>query len=452
MRVGVVITLYNRPELTSLMLKDLVRSEIPPDTIVILVDDCSTDPAAIKLFEEFECAKFKLFKFHNKANEGIRESLRTGIGQAFLRGCEVVTNLDNDVRLRKDWLVHLLDLQKWFPGEIITGFHSTTRNADGTERHRIIHYTHDENFCVKESVGGINMMFNRSVYGKYILPALLNPTGNWDHQACLEAGKVICAVPSLIQHTGVTNSALGHTREVADTAADFVYDTPEDRIELPDVTLIGIDCVDPERLLEAANISRQHIQFGDVKILGNFLKNEGIFYAIKWIQSKAEYSQFVLFELNRYINTKYALIFQADGYVVNPKAWSKDFLLYDYIGATWGYKDNMNVGNGGFSLRSRRLLNILATDPVIASNYEPHIAEDTLICRTCRSYLERKHDIKFAPEEVANRFSIEAFNAAKAFDGANQYSGQFGFHGWQVSFTGASIPNVPKRPTYVQKQ
>jgi hypothetical protein len=85
----------------------------------------------------------------------------------------------------------------------------------------------------------------------------------------------------------------------------------------------------------------------------------------------------------------------------------------------------MNVGNGGFSLRSRRLMEIVATDPAITT-YHP---EDVAICRTHRRHLERAHGIRYAPEEAARRFSIEGYKQP-----GRTYTNEFGFHGRRVKF------------------
>jgi hypothetical protein len=77
-------------------------------------------------------------------------------------------------------------------------------------------------------------------------------------------------------------------------------------------------------------------------------------------------------------------------------------LQYDYVGAPWRYNDGNNVGNGWFSLRSKKLLDILAHDPHIVETHP----EDDCICRVYGDYLRSKW-IKFAPEEVAKKFSIE---------------------------------------------
>jgi hypothetical protein len=94
-------------------------------------------------------------------------------------------------------------------------------------------------------------------------------------------------------------------------------------------------------------------------------------------------------------------VIQWDGYVVNAEAWDPAFLDCDYIGAKWYWHDpGTRVGNGGFSLRSRKLLAALE-DPRIALVD----AEDTTIGRTFRPLLEREHGIRFATA-LADRFFV----------------------------------------------
>ena len=75
----------------------------------------------------------------------------------------------------------------------------------------------------------------------------------------------------------------------------------------------------------------------------------------------------------------------------------------------------MRVGNGGFSLRSHRLLEALQ-DPRITLIE----AEDTTIGRSFRPLLEGEYGIRFATEALADRFSFEA---------AYPIGKPFGFHG-----------------------
>ena len=97
-------------------------------------------------------------------------------------------------------------------------------------------------------------------------------------------------------------------------------------------------------------------------------------------------------------------------------AWEDRFLTADYIGARWfWFDDGMQVGNGGFSLRSRRLLNALS-DPRI----QLVEAEDLTIGRTYRPLLESEYGIVFADNAMADRFAFEA---------AYPIGKPFGFHG-----------------------
>ncbi len=135
------------------------------------------------------------------------------------------------------------------------------------------------------------------------------------------------------------------------------------------------------------------------------------------ISSKAEYSEFVIKKLFFFIETDFVLICQHDGYVLDGNSWDDRYLDYDYIGAPWLESDGYNVGNGGFSLRSKKLQYILGTDEFIQSH---HSAEDVTICRLYRPYLEEKYGIKFAPEELADKFSFELREPCQK---------TFGFHG-----------------------
>ena len=96
------------------------------------------------------------------------------------------------------------------------------------------------------------------------------------------------------------------------------------------------------------------------------------------LDSRDAYSQLMLKSLLPHIDTPHALVIQWDGYVVNARAWDPAFLDCDYIGAKWYWHgDGLRIGNGGFSLRSRRLLRALQ-DPRI----ELVDAEDATIGRT----------------------------------------------------------------------
>jgi hypothetical protein len=134
------------------------------------------------------------------------------------------------------------------------------------------------------------------------------------------------------------------------------------------------------------------------------------------INSTEAYSDFMIRCLVDYIQGDYVLIIQGDGFIIHPECWNPDFLKVDYIGAVWpDQPEAVAVGNGGFSLRSRRLLEA-------ARNLGPGSthAEDVYICRRHRTELESRHGIVFASVELARQFSFEEADPGKP---------TFGFHG-----------------------
>lgn len=196
--------------------------------------------------------------------------------------------------------------------------------------------------------------------------------------------------------------------------------------KLANVTLLGIDCVDISRLIMAADICQMSLEFGEVRLLSSLAVDHPDVEIITPIKSKEDYSYFIIKKLNSFFDTEFVLIIQYDGFILNPKAWTNEFLQYDYIGAPWWYNDGMNVGNGGFSLRSKKLQKILQVSSKIKNTFP----EDHHICRTYRNYLE-DNGIRFAPEKLARRFSIEGIPKKLKSDVQNKWTNEFGFHGLQ---------------------
>ncbi len=174
---------------------------------------------------------------------------------------------------------------------------------------------------------------------------------------------------------------------------------------LPQITIVAITDRDHGKTIEAILKTLEIVKplrtifFSDVYIE----RPEFETIVIPPLRSAKAYNEFVTWKLYNYITSSHILLIQHDGYVIDASAWTDEFLEYDYIGAPWTYTDGRNVGNGGFSLRSTKLHDILATDPTI----EIGSPEDEIICRYYRGYLESKHGIRYAPESLAHRFSFE---------------------------------------------
>ncbi|OOF67833.1 DUF5672 family protein [Rodentibacter caecimuris] len=160
-----------------------------------------------------------------------------------------------------------------------------------------------------------------------------------------------------------------------------------------------------------------------------------------------EYNFFMLYSLGQLIETDFALIVQNDGWVMNGQNWRDEFFDYDYIGAPipilmkieeerylvvedsefWSehclnIPDNMyEPQNGGFSLRSRRLLNAprdlgLSVEVLPPQfNRQTHMMqswpkathiEDIFLTGIKRRTLEA-YGFRFAPSNIAAGFSLE---------------------------------------------
>lgn len=193
-------------------------------------------------------------------------------------------------------------------------------------------------------------------------------------------------------------------------------------IDLPAITLLCADTANHALACRSLGRTRSAARFARSVFLTQAVPLEvdvpsGIDVArISKLGSRQDYSALLLKGLEAHVATSHVLVTQWDGYVLDPVAWTDDFLAFDYIGAPWLWHDGpMRVGNGGFSLRSRRLIEALR-DPRISSAGP----EDEAICRTYRPILERDYGIRFADEATAARF---------AFESEYPTGREFGFHG-----------------------
>lgn len=191
-------------------------------------------------------------------------------------------------------------------------------------------------------------------------------------------------------------------------------------INLDNVTLVSVTSVNLDRTIKALKYSCKNIIFNDVILLTdkdvstdniNVIKIEELDYI--------GYSKFIVYELHKYIKTDFALIIQEDGFVVNANKWDDNFLKYDYIGAPFilprqddniSYRDSfgnlIRVGNGGFSLRSKKLLSLPTLLNFEWKSYFGYYNEDGFFAVHNRHILEENGCV-YAPVDVAARFSHE---------------------------------------------
>ncbi len=200
------------------------------------------------------------------------------------------------------------------------------------------------------------------------------------------------------------------------------------KIDLKRITAVCIDgrSYDEERYKRYSIILDfflKNINFCDVKMISTHNpKIDGISYIPINEFGISDYSKFCLHYLSDYINSDFCLLFQDDGFIINPNLWNDSFYEYDYIGSPWplyiGWPiEGKQVGNGGFSLRSKKLLEFTKT-------FEEYTTEneDTYIVLTRRDDIENA-GLKIAPLDIARCFSVEV-----PLDEDHNLNTCFGFH------------------------
>lgn len=189
------------------------------------------------------------------------------------------------------------------------------------------------------------------------------------------------------------------------------------RLQLPDVTLVAIDCVAHELTEMAIRDSLRAVDFAGVVVCSDKCILDYVPTVKCLCQDINMVSTVLWYAIPPWIRSSHILTVQYDGWVMNPRLWESGWLTYDYVGAPWPWHRNCRVGNGGFSLRSTRLMKFLANHamefPLVSGR-----PEDDLLCRVYRPALET-HGFRWASEETARQFSFER----------ERPHATFGFHG-----------------------
>ena len=204
-------------------------------------------------------------------------------------------------------------------------------------------------------------------------------------------------------------------------------------LNLPDVTLISIDNL--SGTLNGVYTSMSGINFGAVKMIttkeqienNSSLVDDGIILEEPFneIKNYNDYNHYVIYNLHNHVETTHCLLVQPDGFVLFPDKWDNNWLDYDYIGAPWAYVEDAyidpfgnhhRVGNGGFSLRSKKFLEVptKVEVPWETNNSDfywmpegvVNYHEDGNVCVHNR-HIFIEQGCKYAPVEVAVRFSQE---------------------------------------------
>lgn len=258
--VGLVLTARDRFRYLAATLDDLGRCDLR-DTTVMLVDDGSLWPRVRRILDNFtppglpvrritrppaagstlprllESALWSRFAlrgsiYRHRARLArlpvvgvlfdhgrfftVHEALRSGFDALLASdsSLRILVNIDSDVRLNPLWLPRLRALferERERRGPLIaTSFHAPA--------HPVLEDFPD--YRVKQSIGGVNMLFDTELYRRVVRPSL-EPLWDWRVVERMRhlGHPMICARPSGVQHVGTRGhfSAPGMT----DTAPDF---------------------------------------------------------------------------------------------------------------------------------------------------------------------------------------------------------------------------------------
>jgi hypothetical protein len=175
------------------------------------------------------------------------------------------------------------------------------------------------------------------------------------------------------------------------------------RLPLAQVTLCAVDCEVPALAALALLQAQRGIAFGRVVLftrgwLPTVVLPELEVVEIEPLPGRADLSDFVARRLHAHIATSHALLLRWDAGVLNPTAWTDEFLVADYLAPPSLPADG--GGLPGISMRSRRWLRAGA-DPRLT---EPRLADADFL-GTHRGFLETAHGVQFAPEALQPRFA-----------------------------------------------
>lgn len=191
-------------------------------------------------------------------------------------------------------------------------------------------------------------------------------------------------------------------------------------LKLPDVTLVAPTGGHYPDTIEAIERSCDKVEFGSVKFVSPEKPDNLPDYIVHEESDRMDtyiaYNDYVFKKLYKHVKTSHCLLVQYDSWVVNPETWRDEWLEWDYIGAPWQIRENsyiawgslerVRVGNGGFSLRSVKLMTVPEKLDLPLVQEQGYYNEDGNICCYHRlRFLEE--GIEYAPLEVAANFSFE---------------------------------------------
>lgn len=182
-------------------------------------------------------------------------------------------------------------------------------------------------------------------------------------------------------------------------------------LDLKNVTLVMCSTQEDKKTSNEELIEKlkSKINFGRCVVLSNEeYRHVDKTFIIEKMNSLEDYSYNCFHAIPKVIDTPFSMWIQWDGFPLDIDKWNPEFLEYDYIGAPWAWRSwNSSDGgaagmNGGFSLRSKRLTDLM--DRIGPPHDRWH--EDAVVTDLFRKFFLQER-CRFAPIELAGTFSKE---------------------------------------------
>jgi hypothetical protein len=188
------------------------------------------------------------------------------------------------------------------------------------------------------------------------------------------------------------------------------------------LTALVIDTYQEREILKIAlNMTSQCEVVKDVVLLSDNPIPGYSFSPIEKVHSTKTYNQLMLNIIPEKFLDEHLMIFQWDGFALNSNNWNDDFLKYDFIGAPhYSQIYNKLLFNGGFSLRSPSLNQLMKENPFFSDNNKLSNEPEDVIINNLLGEYSKENKFKLPSYELARRFSFEHGEINSPF---------FGFHG-----------------------
>lgn len=211
----IVIPTYNRLQILQETITSLSNTNLE-NTLVIIVDD-NSNTDTVEYLKNLSIMNIPLICLFKKQNKNMFDSFKLAFDACLNESnLKYYVIMDSDTIHKQDWLIRekeLFNEKNQTEKCIVTGFN--------TKAHLITAV--DNKYCKKQSIGGINILFNKEFYVTILRDVLIDYA--WDWAMCDRCNRhrinMYCTTPSVIQHIGHLNTTMQGRIGIGDTAFDF---------------------------------------------------------------------------------------------------------------------------------------------------------------------------------------------------------------------------------------